>query len=117
MVVRIRLQRFGRIHAPFYRIVVADSRSPRNGKFIERVGTYDPIADHNNMKNVTLDAQRVKYWLSVGAQPSDRVHKLLAKANLVPAKPQKWHRVPADERPETGFPPVAPAAEEREAVA
>jgi small subunit ribosomal protein S16 len=93
MVVAIRLQRFGRIRKPFYRIVVADSRSPRNGKFIERVGTFDPIADHNNVKNITLDVQRIKYWLSVGAQPSERVTSLLSKASLMPEPPRKYYRV------------------------
>jgi len=72
---RIRLARGGKKKRPFYRIVVADSRSPRDGRFIERIGSYDPLLTENK---VSVDAERAKYWLDVGAKPSHRVSKLLA---------------------------------------
>ena len=75
MTTRIRLARGGRKKHPFYRIVVADKRSPRDGRFIERVGSYDPLLKENNC---TLDVERVNHWLNVGAQPTERVSKLLA---------------------------------------
>ena len=68
MAVRIRLSRLGRKKAPFYRLVVADSRSPRDGRFIELIGTYNPMTDP---AAVAIDEDRALYWLSVGAQPSD----------------------------------------------
>jgi small subunit ribosomal protein S16 len=72
---RIRLARGGKRHRPFYRIVVTDSRSPRDGKFIERIGSYDPLLSENK---ATVDLERARHWLNVGARPSDRVGKLLA---------------------------------------
>jgi small subunit ribosomal protein S16 len=72
---RIRLARGGKKHRPFYRIVVADSRAPRDGKFIERIGSYDPLLQENK---VSLDVERATHWLNVGALPSERVSKLLA---------------------------------------
>lgn len=92
MPVAIRLSRIGRLKVPFYRIVAADSRSPRDGKFIELLGTYDPRAKPNETdptKEVSLRVNRIKYWLGVGAQPSDTVNKLLAYANLVPEPVQR----------------------------
>mmetsp|Transcript_19704 Transcript_19704/g.19804 ORF Transcript_19704/g.19804 Transcript_19704/m.19804 type:complete len:106 (+) Transcript_19704:97-414(+) len=89
MVVRIRLQRFGRKHLPFYRIVVADSRAPRDGKFIEKLGTYNPIPFADGIKEVTADVERVRYWISVGAQPSDRVSWLFGRLGVLPPKPMK----------------------------
>ncbi|HKI97637.1 MAG TPA: 30S ribosomal protein S16 [bacterium] len=75
MATRIRLARGGKAHRPFYRIVVADSRAPRDGKFIERIGSYDPLLAENKVK---LDVERVTHWLNMGAKPSERVSKLLA---------------------------------------
>uniref|UniRef100_A0A7S2V6U9 30S ribosomal protein S16, chloroplastic n=1 Tax=Fibrocapsa japonica TaxID=94617 RepID=A0A7S2V6U9_9STRA len=89
MVVRMRLQRFGRTHQPFYRIVTADSRSPRNGKFLEIVGTYNPIASKDGVKELHFKFDRVKYWLGVGAQPSDRVAWLLGQSGLLPPAPRR----------------------------
>ena len=74
--VKIRLRRVGAKKAPFYRIVVADSRSPRDGRFIEEIGTYDPMADSGKIK---VDMERAKYWIANGAQPTDTVHGLLKK--------------------------------------
>mmetsp|Transcript_23870 Transcript_23870/g.32821 ORF Transcript_23870/g.32821 Transcript_23870/m.32821 type:complete len:106 (+) Transcript_23870:33-350(+) len=89
MVVRIRLARFGRKHLPFYRIFVADARAPRDGKHLEVVGTYDPIPQRDGNKHVALNILRIKYWLSVGAQPSDRVAKLLGQAGVLPPTPKR----------------------------
>mmetsp|Transcript_47090 Transcript_47090/g.73682 ORF Transcript_47090/g.73682 Transcript_47090/m.73682 type:complete len:135 (-) Transcript_47090:193-597(-) len=89
--VRLRLQRFGRTHLPFYRLVAADARSPRDGRCIEYLGTYNPKPNNHNEKIVTLNVDRIKYWLVVGAQPTDTVAKLLGSANILPAKPSfKW---------------------------
>ena len=76
MVVKIRLRRMGAKKAPFYRIVVADSRCPRDGRFIEEIGTYDPMAEGENIK---VDLERAKYWISNGAQPTETVRGLLTK--------------------------------------
>mmetsp|Transcript_28722 Transcript_28722/g.64184 ORF Transcript_28722/g.64184 Transcript_28722/m.64184 type:complete len:143 (+) Transcript_28722:69-497(+) len=89
MVVRLRLARFGRTHTPTYRIVAADVRCKRDGRHIEQVGSYDPIPRKDGTKEVRLNSERIKYWLSVGAQPSDRVNKLLGMAGLVPVAPQQ----------------------------
>ena len=75
--VKIRLRRMGAKKAPYYRIVVADSRSPRDGRFIEEIGTYDPMADSEKLK---VDQERVAYWIANGAQPTDTVRGLLKKA-------------------------------------
>ena len=74
--VKIRLRRMGAKKAPYYRIVVADSRSPRDGRFIEEVGTYDPMAEGETLK---IDVERAKYWIANGAQPTDTVRGLLKK--------------------------------------
>ena len=79
MVVRIRLARHGRKKRPFYRLVVADSRSPRDGKFIEMIGTYNPLTDPAEVK---VNEERAIYWLKVGAQPSDTARSLLRKAGV-----------------------------------
>ncbi len=87
MTLRIRLSRGGAKKRPFYRIVVADSRSPRDGRFIERIGTYNPLLAKDDEQRVTLNQDRVKYWLGVGARPSDRVTRFLGQIDLVePAK-------------------------------
>ena len=75
--VKIRLRRMGAKKAPYYRIVVADSRCPRDGRFIEEIGTYDPMAEGENLK---VDQERVAYWIANGAQPTDTVRGLLKKA-------------------------------------
>lgn len=75
MAVRIRLKRMGAIHAPFYRVVVVDSRKKRDGRVIEEIGTYDPIP---NPSKIEIVSDRAVYWLSVGAQPSDQARRLLS---------------------------------------
>src|SRR5262249_5807844 len=77
MAVKIRMKRVGAKNAPVFRIVVADSRSPRDGKFIEEIGTYQPLKKGDNF---TMDLDRAKYWLSKGAQPSDTVASFIKKA-------------------------------------
>lgn len=76
---KIRLRRMGQIHAPFYRVIVADSRSPRNGRFIEEIGTYNPCAEPSEIK---IDAEKAKQWIANGAQPTESVAKLLKKAGI-----------------------------------
>ncbi|KRF31965.1 MULTISPECIES: 30S ribosomal protein S16 [unclassified Paenibacillus] len=80
MAVRIRLKRVGAHKAPFYRVVVSDSRSPRDGRFIEEIGTYNPIVEP---AAVTLDEEKALKWLQTGAQPSDTVRSLFSKAGLM----------------------------------
>ncbi|HEY1022776.1 MAG TPA: 30S ribosomal protein S16 [Flavisolibacter sp.] len=82
MALKLRMSRQGRKNLAFYHIVVADSRAARDGKFVEKVGTYDPRLEQGNEKRVVLNAERVKYWLSQGAQPSERVAIFLGKAGL-----------------------------------
>jgi small subunit ribosomal protein S16 len=82
MAVAIRLSRGGSKKRPYYRIVVADSRSPRDGHFIEKVGTYNPMLAKDDATRVTLNAERINHWLSVGAQPSDRVLRFLDVAGI-----------------------------------
>jgi small subunit ribosomal protein S16 len=80
MAVKIRLKRLGQKKAPFYRIVVADSRSPRDGKFIEEIGTYDP---NNDPSTFNIDEEAAKKWLANGAQPTEVVGKLFKVAGIV----------------------------------
>ncbi len=82
MSVSIRLSRGGAKKRPYYRIVVANSRSPRDGSFIEKIGTYNPLLGKDDEKRVVLDAERAKHWLSVGAQPTDRVARFFDAAGL-----------------------------------
>ena len=78
--VKIRLRRMGAKKAPFYRVVVADSRYPRNGRFIEEIGTFNPLTDPAEIK---IDAEAAKKWLSNGAQSTDTVKALLKKSNII----------------------------------
>ena len=77
MALSMRLSRGGSKKRPYYRIVIADARSPRDGKFIEKIGTYNPLLAKDDEKRVVLDGDRAKHWLSVGAQPTDRVARFL----------------------------------------
>ena len=85
MALKIRLARGGTKKRPFYRIVVADSRMPRDGRYIERLGTYDPLLDAGRDDRVVLKEERIRYWLSQGAKPTDRVAMFLGKAEIMPA--------------------------------
>ncbi len=82
MSVAIRLSRGGAKKRPYYRIVVTNSRSPRDGKYLEQVGTYNPVLAKDDTNRVTLVEDRVRYWLGVGAQPTDRVARMLDKAGI-----------------------------------
>ncbi len=84
MSLRIRLARGGAKKRPFYRIVIADSRSPRDGRFIERVGTYNPILARDHPDRVVIKEDRVRHWLGQGALPSERVAKFLGQADIIP---------------------------------
>ena len=86
MSLKIRLSRGGAKKRPYYRIVVADSRSPRDGRYIERVGTYNPMLAKDDASRVTLVEDRIKHWLGEGAKPSDRVHRFLAGAGIMEAR-------------------------------
>ena len=80
MAVKLRLKRGGAKQRPFYRIVAADSRSPRDGRFIETIGTYNPIPEKYEVK---IDEERALYWLNNGAQPTDTVRSLLSKSGIM----------------------------------
>lgn len=88
MTLRIRLSRGGAKKRPFYRIVIADARSPRDGRFIERVGTYNPMVARDHPDRVTLKEERIKHWIAEGAIPTDRVARFCAEAGLMEAKPR-----------------------------
>ncbi len=79
----IRMTRHGAKKRPFFHIVVADARSPRDGRFIEKLGTYNPLLPREHAQRITLDKERIAHWLKVGAQPSDRVARFLAAAELM----------------------------------
>ena len=82
MATSIRLSRGGSKKRPYYKIVVTDSRSPRDGKFIERIGSYNPLLAKDDEKRVVLDTERAKHWISVGAQPTDRVARFFDAAGV-----------------------------------
>jgi small subunit ribosomal protein S16 len=124
MSLKIRMTRIGAKKRPFYRIVVADSRSPRDGRFIEKIGTYNPMLARDNPQRVILDAERAKHWLGVGALPSDRVAHFLhaaglgekptisktTKAHLPKAKAQERLKAAADAKAAAEAAAAAPAA-------
>jgi small subunit ribosomal protein S16 len=83
MSLKIRLTRGGAKKRPYYRIVVADSRSPRDGRFIEKVGAYDPMKPKDDPARIVLETEKVQAWLAKGAQPTDRVHRFLDAAGLL----------------------------------
>ena len=85
MALKIRLARGGAKKRPFYRIVVAENTAPRDGLFIEKIGTYNPMVAKDHPQRLVVQEDRVKHWLSVGARPTDRVHKFLASLDLMPA--------------------------------
>ena len=80
MAVKIRLKRIGTKKVPFYRVIVADEKAPRNGKFIEEIGYYNPLTDPSDIK---IDADKAQKWLSNGAQPTDTVRVLLKKSEII----------------------------------
>lgn len=84
MSLKIRLTRGGAKKRPIYRIVIAEATSPRDGRFIERVGTYNPMVGKEHPERLTLNTERIKHWLSVGAQPTDRVARFLGQQSIIP---------------------------------
>ncbi len=132
MALSMRLSRGGSKKRPYYRIVVADARAPRDGKFIEKIGTYNPLLAKDSPERVKLDGERATYWLSVGAQPTDRVLRFLdavgvkeraARSNPNKAVPGEKAKERAEERAEkakaaaeaAAAPAEAPAEETTEA--
>ncbi len=117
MAMKIRLARGGSKKRPFYRVVAADSRMPRDGRFIEKLGTYNPLLPKDSEERVKLDLDRVKYWMDQGAQPSDRVSRFLEAAGVVAKKernnPEK--AVPGKKAQERAEEKAAKAAEAAEA--
>ncbi|WP_342076544.1 30S ribosomal protein S16 [Yoonia sp. SS1-5] len=129
MAMKIRLARGGSKKRPFYAIVAADSRMPRDGRFIEKLGTYNPMLPKDSEERVKMNMERVKYWLGEGAQPTDRVSRMLEAAGELPKKersnpkkgtPGKAAQARADEKAEkakaaeeaANAPAEEPAAEE-----
>ena len=118
MSLKIRLARGGAKKRPFYRIVVADSRMPRDGRFIERVGTYNPLLPKEHPERIELKTERIQHWLSVGARPSDRVARFLGTADIIPMPgiPEQTKKnqpkVKAQERLKEAEEKAAAAAEE-----
>ena len=104
MALAIRLTRGGAKKRPYYRIVVADSRAPRDGRFIEKLGTYNPLLPREHAQRITLDKERIAHWLKVGAQPSDRVAKFLSQAEMMK---------PRERREQTKKPQPRAKAQER----
>lgn len=114
MSLKIRLARGGAKKRPFYSIVVADARAPRDGRFIEKLGVYNPLLAKDDEKRVQFNEERVRHWLGVGARPTDRVARFLSAAGLV-----KWER---GDNPKKGEPGAkakerAAARAEKEAAA
>lgn len=86
MAMKIRLARGGSKKRPFYRIVAADSRMPRDGRYIEKLGTYNPLLAKDSEERVKMDMERIQHWLGQGAQPTDRVSRMLEAAGALPKK-------------------------------
>ena len=84
MAMKIRLARGGSKKRPFYRVVAADSRMPRDGRFIEKLGTYNPLLPKDSEERVKLDVERIQHWLAQGAQPTDRIARMLEAAGVTP---------------------------------
>src|SRR5215216_3801910 len=119
MAVAIRLSRGGSKKRPYYRIVVADSRNARDGRFIEKVGVYNPLLAKDSPERVKLDADRISHWLSVGAQPSDRVLRFLDAAGIKerPARMNPKKGEPGEKAKERVEERATKAAEAEEAAA
>ena len=86
MAMKIRLARGGSKKRPFYRIVAADSRMPRDGRYVERLGTYNPLLPKDSEERIKMNMERVRYWLGQGAQPTDRISRMLEAASVLERK-------------------------------
>lgn len=120
MATKIRLARGGSKKRPYYHIVIADVRAPRDGRFIERVGAYNPMLSKDDEGRIKLDVERIQHWLSAGAQPTDRVHRFLdaagllkrdAKSNLTKGLPGKKAQERLEEKRQAEEDAAAAAAE------
>ena len=116
MALKIRLARGGSKKHPFYRIVVAEASSPRDGRFVERLGSYNPMVPKDHKERTKLNSERIKYWMSKGAKPTLRVHKLMSLEGLLEApviREQPIKSAPVKKRieRETGAKADAPAEE------
>jgi len=92
---KIRMSRGGAKKRPVYKIVIADSRKPRDGRFIEKVGFFNPLLPKDKKERLSLDIERIKYWLEKGARPSDRIARFLGEANVIPKPAQKNNPIKA----------------------
>tara|TARA_X000000950_G_scaffold84707_1_gene106584 strand:- start:19615 stop:20127 length:513 start_codon:yes stop_codon:yes gene_type:complete len=92
---KIRMSRGGAKKRPVYKIVIADSRKPRDGRFIEKVGFFNPLLPKDKKERLSLDIERIKYWLEKGAKPSDRIARFLGEANVIPKPAQKNNPIKA----------------------
>ena len=120
MALKIRLARVGAKKRPFYRIVVAEASAPRDGRYVERVGTYNPMVPKDHDQRLTLKAERITYWLGQGAQPTERVQKMLAGAGLAEApviREQPKKSAPGRKRAEREAEEAAAEAQAEEAAA
>ena len=122
MSIKIRLARAGSKKRPFYRVVAADSRMPRDGRFIEKLGTYNPLLNKDDSNRVKLDLDKIKEWLSKGAQTTDRISRLLENLEVLPkkirnnpikAKPKKEAEEPKAEEAAAEEPKAEEAAAEK----
>ena len=119
MALKIRLARGGAKKRPFYRIVVAEASAPRDGRYVERVGTYNPMVPKDHDQRLTLNGERITYWMGQGAQPTERVQKMLATAGLAAApviRDQPKKSAPGKKRAEREVEAAAAAAAESAAA-
>ena len=119
MALKIRLARGGAKKRPFYRIVVAEASAPRDGRYVERVGTYNPMVPKDHEQRLTLNGERISFWMSKGAQPTERVHKMLASVGLMAApvlRDQPKKSAPGKKRAEREAAAAEAAAAEAEAA-
>ena len=112
---KIRMSRGGAKKRPFYKIVVADSRRPRDGKFIEKVGFFNPLLPKDKKERLNLDIERIKYWLAQGAQPSERIARFLGQAEVIPMPAQRNNPIKA--KPKKKAQEKLKAAEAKKAAA
>ena len=119
MALKIRLARGGSKKRPYYQIVVADARSPRDGRFLEKIGSWNPMLGKDDEKRVELDAERVNHWIAQGAQPTDRVLRFLDQAGLAkrPARSNPTKGAPGKKAQERAAEKAQKAADAAEAAA
>lgn len=119
MALKIRLARGGAKKRPYYHIVIADSRSPRDGRFIEKVGAYNPMVDRDHPERLVLKTERLQHWLGVGAVPTDRVARFLGAADIIksPSIPEQTKKPQPKAKAQERLKAAAAAAEAAAAAA